>query len=242
VPNNDDLTAEEREYQPLIQQLQKMYTTRIQDEQDLGAIRQQLSHTGLLPAESRTKGKTFHRVPGEENLSRIDHLSGFPSHYKTSWSSPLGILAATLTVVLLAGSFVTLLLLARSHQSVATRLSNATSTSSSLVSTSCNQPYPITGTIIKVTFSTLHPHDEGILVKGSKEQFRGLLGETFVIDIGPDTQFFEQQENRCHTVSLANIRVGQRIQTSPPKEILQSYPPQLIGVDKLVLLLHQTYS
>lgn len=236
MPNNDDLTAEEREYQPLIQQLQKMYNTRIQDEQDLGAIRQQLSQTGLLPAASRTKGKTFHRAPGEENLGMVVHPSGFPSHHKTSWSSPLGILAATLIVALLTGSFVTLLLLARSHQSATTRLSDATSTSSSLVSTPCNQPYPITGTIIRVTSSTLNPHDGGILVKGSKEQFRGLLGGTFVIDIGPGTQLFEQQENGCRAVSLVSIRVGQRIQTSPPKEILQSYPPQLIGVDKLVLL------
>lgn len=236
MPNNDDLTAEEREYQPLIQQLQKMYNTRIQDEQDLGAIRQQLSQTGLLPAASPSQGKTFPRATGEENLGMVVHPSRFPSHHKTSWSSPLSILAATLTVVLLTGSFVTLLLLVRSHQSATTGLSNATSTGSSLVSTPCNQSYPITGTIVKVTSSTLNPHAGSILVKGSKEQFRGLLGVSFVIAIGPDTQLFEQQKNGCHTVSFASIRVGQRIQASPPTEILQSYPPILGGVDKLVLL------
>jgi hypothetical protein len=235
VPNNDDLTAEERAHQPLIQQLQKIYNTRMQDEQDLGAIRQQLAQTGLLPAASRTQGKTFHRAPSEENLGMGVHPSGFPSHHKMSWSRPLGMLAATLLAALLTGSFVTLLLLARSHQSATTRLSHATSTDSSLVATPCNQPYPITGTIIKVTSST-HLHNGAILVKGPKEQFRGLLGVPFVIAIGPDTQLFEQQENGCHTVSFASIRVGQRIQASSPKEILQSYPSTLGGVDKLVLL------
>jgi hypothetical protein len=235
VPNNEDLSAEEREHQPLIQQLQKMYNTRIQDEQDLGAIRQQLAQTGLLPAASRMQGKTFHQAPSEENLGMGVHPSGFPSHHKMSWPRPLGMLAATLIVALLTGSFVTLLLLTRSHQSVATRLSDATSTGSSLVSTPCNQPYPITGTIIKVTSST-HLHNGAILVKGPKEQFRGLLGVTFVIAIGPDTQVFEQQENGCHRVSFANIRVGQRIQASLPKVIQQSYPSTLGGVDKLVIL------
>lgn len=229
MPNNDDLSAEEREHQPLIQQLQKMYNTRMQDEQDLGAIRQQLAQTGLLPAASRMQGKTFHRATGEENLGMGVHPSGFPSHHKMSWPSLLGMLAATLIVALLTGSFVTLLQLARSHQS-------ATSTGSSLVSTPCNQQYPITGTIIKVTSST-HLHNGAILVKGPKEQFRGLLGGvTFVIAIGPDTQVFEQQENGCHRVSFASIRVGQRIQASLPKGILQSYPSILGGVDKLVLL------
>jgi hypothetical protein len=236
VPNNDDLTAEEREHQPLIQQLQKMYNTHIQDEEDLGAIRQQLSQTGLLPAASPPKGKTFHRAPGGENLGMVVHPSGFPSHHKTSWSSLLDMLAATLIVTLLTGSLVTLLLLARSHQSATTRLSDATSTGSSLVSTPCNQPYPITGTIIKVTSSTLNPPDGVILVKGPKEQFRGFLGGTFWINIGPDTRLFEQQGKSCHTVSFANIRVGQRIQASPPKDIAQSLPPILSGVDRLVLL------
>lgn len=236
MPTNDDLTAEEREYQPLIQHLQQMYNTRLQDEHDLKAIRQQLSQTSLRVATSRTPRKAFSRTLDEENLGRIVHPPRFPFRNSTSWSRSLGMVAATLVVVLLTGSFVALLLLARSHPSVATRQTFATSTGSSLGSTPCHQSYPITGTISTVTFSTSHPHEAFILVKGPKEQFRGLLGETFVVALGPNTHLFEQQENGCHAVSLASLRAGQRIQLSPPQEILQSSPSQLIGVNTLVLL------
>jgi hypothetical protein len=236
MSTSDDLTAEERELLPLIEDLQKTYNTRTQDEQDLAAIREQLFPSGSLPAASGTQGHAFKRAIGQEKQDGVLQSSGFPSRRKTSRPSPLSILAATLMTVLLTGSFITSMMLARSHQSATPVHLEVTSTGSSQALTPCDQPNPITGTIIKVSFSTLNSHSGGIVVKGPKEQLRGLLGETFVINFGPDTRLFEQQGKGCHAVSSASIRVGQRIQASPAHVILQSLPPILVGVETLVLL------
>jgi hypothetical protein len=239
MPKNDDLTAEERELLPLIEDLGKMYDTRTQDELDLGAIREQIGRAAALPAVSATTGKAFQRASDQENQDVSLHPSRLRSRRTTSRSSSLSILAATLISLLLTGSFISSLLLARSHQSATTTQSAATSKGSLQALTPCDRPYPITGTIISVQF---HHGSIGnatafgsAMVKGPQEQFHGLLSGNFMVFFLKETRVFEQQQKGCHAVSLTSLQVGQRIQIQFDGDIMQSLPPQIVA-DQLVIV------
>lgn len=115
MPDYDDLTQEERELLPLIAHLQQIYNTQAQDEQDLGAIGEQLAHTRLqlLTPIGAEASPPLER----EDLGRILPAFALSSQGHRREFRSLKVLAATLVVSLLTGSLVITLLLARSHHS-----------------------------------------------------------------------------------------------------------------------------
>ncbi|GHP00958.1 hypothetical protein KSF_110050 [Reticulibacter mediterranei] len=127
--NQDDMLNEEYENVPLVRDLQSFYDTHGEDERDLNFIREQLSQTRTLPFERPLARDDTQRT----NDARRRNVRPKKPHRffvnQRFWS----VLAATLVVMLLTGSFIALFTLAP-HQrtgSVAGGTSAKSSTTSS---------------------------------------------------------------------------------------------------------------
>jgi hypothetical protein len=97
----------------------------------------------------------------------------------------------------------------------------------------------VSGTITRVVFSN------GMLgtattvgtawATGPKGQYRDLLGGDFMIHFLKETQVFEQRENQCQPVALTTLQVGQDIQIQFDGSVLQSYVPQILAQQLLIV-------
>jgi photosystem II stability/assembly factor-like uncharacterized protein len=108
VLNQDDMLNEEHENASLVRELQSFYDTRSEDEQDLNIIREQLFQARTLSFErSHSRDDTQRTGDARRRDARPKTPRRFFSN-RRFWS----VLAATLVVMLLTGSFVALFALA----------------------------------------------------------------------------------------------------------------------------------
>jgi hypothetical protein len=226
----DDFTQEERENLFLIEHLRKLYDTQTQDEQALHAIGARLASSPWPTAPESVPG------PGRSKAQQAPGRASFPLSFRPK-AGALTLLAATLVVVLLTGSFAALVMVLQ-HRSQAHGTS-AHGSGTPAATTPCTQAYPVSGTITSVEFgngSVGNATSVGAaLVKGPKEQYRGALGGDFEIFFLKETKVFEQQEKGCYSVSLTSLKVGQRIQVQFDGDIMQSLPPQIIALQLLIV-------
>jgi photosystem II stability/assembly factor-like uncharacterized protein len=113
---------EEHENAPLVQELQSFYDTRSEDEQDLNIIREQLSQARTLPFERPLSRDGIQRT---DDARRRDARPKTPRRFFNNqrfWS----VLAATLVVMLLTGSFVALFTLAPHQRTGETSVQSST--------------------------------------------------------------------------------------------------------------------
>lgn len=230
----DDFTQEERENLFLIEHIRKVYDTQSQDEQALHAIEARLA---LSPDPSALEGVSR---PRRSKQQQAPGWARFPFSLRPK-AGAFNLLAASLVVILLTGSFAVILVFLRHHPSA-----NGTSVHGSgtpAVSTPCPQVNSgprndwVSGTITRVE---LHNGMIGaastvglIMVKGPKEQYRGLLGEDFTIHILKGAKVLERQE--CHSVSLSRLKIGQRIQIQFDGFIMQSFPTQIVASQLVIV-------
>jgi hypothetical protein len=226
----DDFTQEERENLFLIEHLQKLYDTRIQDEQALHAIGARLASSPWptvresVPWQGRYRE---HQAPKPVSFP----LSSRPK------AASLTLLATALAVILLTGSFTALLLSLQHHSPDHGTPAHGSGTPAA--ATPCTQAYPVSGTITSVEFQNGSLGNAttvgGAAVKGPQEQLHGLLGGGFIVHFLKETRVFEQQEKGCHAVSLTSLKVGQRIQIQSDGDIMQSLPPQIVALQVMIV-------
>src|SRR5579862_4987012 len=94
----EDFTQVEQENPILLEDLRTLYDTRTQDEQALQAIETRLAASSWSNAQERIPG------PSRKKLPHVPKQVGFPFSLRPT-ARALTLLAATLVVVLLAGSF-----------------------------------------------------------------------------------------------------------------------------------------
>ena len=201
MPNNDDLTAQEQDYLPLIQHLHQLYDTRMQDEQDLHAIGTQLAQSRLTPLQEQGAIKQTAKdtvLPGSEyeDYDRIPPPFRSPSLRQRRTFQTLNILAAMLIVSLLTGSLVITLLLAQSHHAApAARL----------------QPFPACSTgsdMVTAAFSSIQMMSQttgwGVVMGLGKEH-------QVVIDVGNETRLVHTTDGGCHWKIVKTLSSGSSI-------------------------------
>jgi hypothetical protein len=97
----------------------------------------------------------------------------------------------------------------------------------------------VSGTVTRVVFSNAMLGTATTVgtawAKEPQRQYRNLLGEDFVIHFLKETRVFEQQEKGCHSVSLTSLKVGQRIQIQFDGFILQSWVPQIVAQQLMIV-------
>lgn len=103
--------------------------------------------------------------------------------------------------------------------------------------TPCDKQSSIRGSIISITQkpATSSANSPGILfIDGTKEQHAAY--DKAYITLDANTQVFEKQGQSCQAVSVATLKVGQRVQVQPGTGIaIQTYPPQLDASEIIIL-------
>ena len=226
----EDFTQVEQENPILLEHLRTLYDTRTQDEQALQAIEIRLA-AAWPNAQERIPGPSRKKLP--YGPKQVD----FPFSLRPT-ARAFTMLAATLVVVLLAGSFAVMAMTLH-HPTSATgapsvQRSGTPLTQMPSLQASTGPQITVSGTILEVHLD--QSASEGTLVvKGPKEQDHGELGEKFWVFISKKTKLFEQQPQGRHSVSLSRLQVGQYIQIQFNGGILQSAPPQ-IGAEQLTIV------
>lgn len=226
----DDFTAQEQENLFLIEHLQKLYDTQTQDEQALHAIGARLALSPRPTPPESVPG------PGRRKEHQAPERTSFPLSLRPKVGS-LSLLAATLVVVLLTGSFAAMSMFLQHHSPANGTPAHGSGTPAA--TTPCTQAYPVSGIITSVGFSN------GTLgtattvgfadVKGAKEQYQGLLGENFSLHFLKGIKVFEQQEKGCQSVSLTRLKIGQHIRVQFDGDIMQSAPPQILTQQLMIV-------
>lgn len=227
----EDFTPVEQENPILLEHLRTLYDTRTQDEQALQAIKTRLAASSWPHAQERIPG------PGRKKRPHVPKQAGFPFSLRPT-ARAFTLLAATLVVVLLTGSFA-VLLMALHHPTSATgalsvQRSGTPSTQTPSLQASTGPQITVSGTILEVHLDR-SASEGNLVVKGPKEQYHGFLGEKFWVFVSKETRLFEQQQQGRHSVSLTKLQVGQHIQIQFNGGILDSAPPQ-IGAEQLTII------
>lgn len=180
------------------------------------------------------------KIPTPDDFTQKEHQAPGRACSPLSFRPKIGaltLLAATLVVVLLTGSFAAIVLSLQHHSPA-----NATSAHGSGIpaaATPCTQAYPVSGTITRVVFSNAMLGTATTAgtawARGPKGQYRDLLGGDFVLHFLKETKVFEQQEQGCPSVSLTSLKVGQRIQIQFDGSILQSWIPQILAQQLMIV-------
>jgi len=226
----DDFTQEERENLFLIEHVRKLYDTQTQDEQALQAIGARLASSPWPVSQESAPGPWW--CKGHQAL----RPASFPLSPRPKVAS-LTLLAASLMVILLTGSFTALLLVLQYHCSYQGTPAHGSGTPPA--ATPCTQVYPVSGTITSVAFQNGSLGNAttvgGAMVKGPQEQLHGLLGGDFTVQFLKETRVFEQQEKGCQAVSLTSLKVGQQILIQFDGDIMQSLPPQMVALQVMIV-------
>lgn len=162
---------------------------------------------------------------------------GFPFSLRTT-ARAFTLLAATLVVVLLAGSFA-VMAMALHHPPSATgapsvHMSGTPSTQTPSPQASKGPQFTVSGTILEVHLDQ-STSEGNLLVKGPKEQYHGYLGEEFFVGIAKETRLFEQSPQGRQPLPLTRLQVGQRVQIQFNGGIFDTAPAS-IGAEQLVII------
>lgn len=204
----EDFTQVEQENPILIEHLRTLYDTRAQDEQALQAIETRLSASSWLNAQERIPG------PGRSKLPYVPKQVGLPFSLRPT-ARAFTLLAATLVVIVLAGSFAAMAM-ALHHPTLATGASSAQgsgtpSTQRPSLQASTGPQITVSGTIREVHLDQ-SASKGSLLVQGPKEQYHGSLGEEFFVSITKETRLFKQLQQGRQSIPLTRLQVGQRVQ------------------------------
>lgn len=224
TPPNDFLPEEQKNHM-LVDHLQRLYATRARDEHALHEMGARLASS-----------------PGPAHHTRVS-APGRHGNHREPAVAPLRLLAATLAMLLLTGSFVALLLLLHHSSLVGATPAQGTRTSAlsapSAATTPCTQTYQVSGPITGVVLG--HGMLGGavivgtVRVRGPQGQAQGALGETFSVHLLQGIRMFEQHLHGCQVTALTSLKVGQQIRIQFDGSILQSEPPQLAAYQVVIV-------
>lgn len=99
--------------------------------------------------------------------------------------------------------------------------------SSNEAQTPCDKTSSIRGTIAKVLKA-------GILIDGTPEKQQAAYDKVYAFS-NQQTRIFEKQGSQCQQVSFTALKLGKRVQVQAASPTQQSYPPQLVA-SEIVLL------
>jgi hypothetical protein len=227
----EDFTQVEQENPILLEHLRTLYDTRTQDEQALQAIETRLAASSWPNPQERIPG------PSRKELPHMPKQAGFPLSLRPA-ARAFTLLAATLVVVLLAGSFA-VLAMALHHPASSTGAPSVHTSGTPLAQTpqpqaSAGPQFTVSGTILEVHLDQ-SASEGALVVQGPKEQYHGSLGEEFAVSITKETKLFKQLQQGRQPIPLTRLQVGQRVQIQFNGGVFDTAPAS-IWAEQLVII------